>query len=147
VRQQQSSRLCAPVALALFLPTATETTSSNWRGRQRESRWHSGQPRTPKDVVAEAQTGADAPAVLWAGRARRPCPQRRRQPRQARMRRRLSRRRLLPSQAARLSLPRQVPWSPWDPCHCQGRRSRRPDGGWPTLTKTNYVELAAVTRV
>jgi hypothetical protein len=28
------------------------------------------------------------------------------------------------AQAARLSLPRQVPWSPWDPGHCQGRRSR-----------------------
>jgi hypothetical protein len=59
------------------------------------------------------------------GGARRPCPRRPRQPRQARTRRWLGRRRSRPLHTARLSLPKQVPWSPWDPGHCQGCRSRR----------------------
>jgi hypothetical protein len=58
-------------------------------------------------------------------RARRPSPRRRWQPRQVRMRRRLCRRRSRPLQAAWLSLPGQVPWSPRDLGHCQGHRSRR----------------------
>jgi hypothetical protein len=41
--------------------------SSSWRGRLRESRRHSGQPFTPRGMVAAAQTGADAPVVLRAG--------------------------------------------------------------------------------
>jgi hypothetical protein len=41
------------------------------------------------------------------------------------MHRRLVRQRSQPLQAARLSLPGQEPWSPWDPGYCQGRRSRR----------------------
>jgi hypothetical protein len=70
---------------------------------------------TPRGAVAAALTGADASAVLQAG-----------------------------ARAAAVSLtaaaglteiavftgsaalpPGQVPWSPWDPGHCQGRRSRR----------------------
>jgi hypothetical protein len=63
-----AARAAALVALTtLFLPTTTETTSSSWRGRQRGSRRHSGQPRTPRGVVVAALTGADAPAVLQAG--------------------------------------------------------------------------------
>jgi hypothetical protein len=49
---------------------------------------------------------------------------RRWQPRQAWTRWRLGGRRSWPLRAARLSLPGQVPWSPWDLGHCQGRRSR-----------------------
>jgi hypothetical protein len=59
------------------------------------------------------------------GRVRRSCLGRWWQPRQARTRRRLGRRRSRSLQAARLSLPGQVPWSPWDPGHCHGRWSRR----------------------
>jgi hypothetical protein len=58
------------------------------------------------------------------GRARRPCPRRRRQPRQVRTCQRLGRRRSRPLQVMWLSLPGQVPWSPRDPGRCQGRRFR-----------------------
>jgi hypothetical protein len=48
VRRQQSSRFCVAVELAaLLLSTTTPTKSSGWRGKQRESRRHSEQPRTP----------------------------------------------------------------------------------------------------
>jgi hypothetical protein len=68
VRRQQSSRLCAAVELAaLLLSTTTPTKSSGWRGKQRESRRHSGQPRIPMGArVATAQIGADALTALWA---------------------------------------------------------------------------------
>jgi hypothetical protein len=59
------------------------------------------------------------------GRVKRSCPRQWRQPKQARTRWRLGRRRSRPLQVARLSLPGQVPWSQWDPGHCQGRRSWR----------------------
>jgi hypothetical protein len=62
------SRLCAPVApAALFLPMTTEITSSSWQGRQRGSKRHSGQPRTPRGAVAAILTSVDAPAALQAG--------------------------------------------------------------------------------
>jgi hypothetical protein len=48
---------------ALSQPTTAPMMSSSWRGRQRESRWRSGQPRTSRGVVAAAQTGVDAPAA------------------------------------------------------------------------------------
>ena len=66
VRRQQSSRFCAAVELAaLLLSTTTPTTSSGWRGKQRESRRHSGQPRIPMRArVATAQIGADALTTL-----------------------------------------------------------------------------------
>jgi hypothetical protein len=68
VRRQQSSRFCAAVELAaLLLSTITPTKSSGWRGKQRESRRHSGQPRIPMGArVAAAQIGADALTVLQA---------------------------------------------------------------------------------
>jgi hypothetical protein len=68
VRQQQSLRFCAAVELAaLLLSTTTSTKSSGWRGKQRESRRHSGQPRIPMGArVAAAQIGADALTVLRA---------------------------------------------------------------------------------
>jgi hypothetical protein len=134
VRRRQSSRLCAPVApTALFLPMTTETTSSSWQGRQRGSRRRSGQPRTPRGAVAAVLTSADTSAVLRAGA------------RDGRVPdggwvdgdRGLYRRRGSPS-----------------PDRCHGHhgiqaivRDVGPGGGWPTLTKTNYVEWAAVMRV
>jgi hypothetical protein len=68
VRRQQSSRLCAAVEpAALLLSTTTSTKSSGWRGKQRESRRHSGQPHILMGVrVAAAQIGADAPTALRA---------------------------------------------------------------------------------
>jgi hypothetical protein len=66
VRRRQSSRLCAAVTpTALFLATATPTTSSSWQGRQqRKSRRLNGQPRPPWGRATAAQMGADAPTVL-----------------------------------------------------------------------------------
>jgi hypothetical protein len=128
VWRQQSSRLCVAVEpAALLLSTTTPTKSSGWRGKQRESRRHSGQPRIPMGVrVAAAQIGADAPTALRA-RAHAVVvqtgvdtpavlPTTATSP---------SRRRSQPLQAARLSLPRSVPWSPCGPGHCQGHQSRR----------------------
>jgi hypothetical protein len=68
VRRQQSSRFCAAVELAtLLLSSTTPTKSSGWRGKQRESRRHSGQPRIPMGAhVAAAQIGVDAPTALRA---------------------------------------------------------------------------------
>ena len=68
VRRRQSSRFCTTVELAaLLLSTTTPTKSSGWRGKQRESRQHSGQPRIPMGArVAAAQIGADAPTTLRA---------------------------------------------------------------------------------
>jgi hypothetical protein len=68
VRRQQSSRLCSAVEpAALLLSTITPTKSSGWRGKQRESRRHSGQPRIPMGArVAAAQIGANAPTALRA---------------------------------------------------------------------------------
>ena len=68
VRRQQSSRLCAAVEpAALLLSTTTPTKSLGWRGKQRESSRHSGQPRIPMGAhVAAAQIGADAPMALRA---------------------------------------------------------------------------------
>jgi hypothetical protein len=68
VRRQQNSRLYAAVEpAALLLSTTTLTKSSGWRGKQRESRRHSGQPRIPMGArVAAAQIGADAPTTLRA---------------------------------------------------------------------------------
>jgi hypothetical protein len=61
VWRQQSSRLCAAVEpTTLLLSTTTPTKSSGWRGKQRESRQHSGQPHIPMGVrVAAAHVGAD----------------------------------------------------------------------------------------
>jgi hypothetical protein len=68
VRRQESSRLCTAVEPAiLLLSTTTPTKSSGWRGKQRESRRHSGQLRIPMRArVAATQIGIDAPTVLRA---------------------------------------------------------------------------------
>jgi hypothetical protein len=137
VRRRQSSRLCAPVApTALFLSTTTETTSSSWRGRHRGSRRRSGQPHTPRGTVAEALTGADAPATLRAGGGRGG---------------------RVPDDGG--SPDRRGRADSWvDGYRGLYRRRGSPSsdryyghhgihGGWPTLTKTNYVEWAAVMRV
>jgi hypothetical protein len=146
VRRRQSSRLCAPVApTALFLSTTTETTSSSWRGRQRGSRRRSGQPHTPRGTVAEALTGADAPATLRAGGGRGGrvpddggSPDRRgRADSWVDGYRGLYRRRGSPSSDryyGHYGIQAIV-------------RDVGLHGGWPTLTKTNYVEWAAVMRV
>jgi hypothetical protein len=145
MRRQQSSRLCAPVApAARFQLMATETTSSSWRGRQRKNRRRSGQPRTPRGTVATTQTGADAPVALWAGARGGRAPDDGGNPdRRGRTdgwvdgNHGLYRRRGSPS-----------------PDRYHGYhgiqtivRDVGPDGGWPTLTKINYVEWAAVMRV
>jgi hypothetical protein len=144
VRRQQSSRLCAAVEpVALLLATTTPTKSSGWRGKQRESRRHSGQPRILMGArVAAAQIGVDAPTALRA-RAH--------------------------AAAAKTGVdtPAVLPGDGVDgdrgiyrqrdspsPDRYHGRRMAQaivrdigPGGGWPTLTKTNYVEWAAVMRV
>jgi hypothetical protein len=68
VRRQQSSRLFAAVEPGtLLLSTTTPTKSSGWRGKHRESRWHSGEPRIPMGArVAAAQIGVDAQTALRA---------------------------------------------------------------------------------
>jgi hypothetical protein len=68
VRRQQSSRLYATVEpIALLLSTTTPTKSSDWRGKQRESRRYSGQSCIPMGArVVAAQTGVDTTAVLPA---------------------------------------------------------------------------------
>jgi hypothetical protein len=133
VRRRQSSRLCAAVApAALFPATATPTTSSGWQG---------GSARTDGTMDSNGQIGADgAPSEDLRGgsldghghsggapgdgvRVNEECG--------------LYRRRDSPSP---------------DQYHGHRRvqavvRDIGPDGGWPTLTKTNYVEWAAVMRV
>jgi hypothetical protein len=71
VRRRQSSRFCTTVELAaLLLSTTTPTKSLGWRGKQRESRRHSGQLRIPMGAcMAATQIGID---VLTALRARAP---------------------------------------------------------------------------
>jgi hypothetical protein len=63
---EQSSRFSAVVELAaLLLSSTTPMKSSGWRGKQRESRRHSGQPRIPMGArVAAALIGADALTAL-----------------------------------------------------------------------------------
>jgi hypothetical protein len=57
----------ARAAAALLLSTTTPTKSSGWRGKQRESRRHSGQLRIPMGArVAATQIGADALTALRA---------------------------------------------------------------------------------
>jgi hypothetical protein len=145
VRRQESMRLCTAVApAALSLPTTALTTSSSWRGRQRESKRRNGQSRTPRGMVAIAQMGVDASAVLRAGVSGGRGPD------------------------GGGSLDRRGRAGDWvDEDHCLYRRYGSPspdryhghhgiqavirdvgpDVGWPTLTKTNYIEWAAVMRV
>jgi hypothetical protein len=47
---------------SLFLLMMTETMSSSWQERQRRSRRHSGQPRTPRGAVAAAVSPTAAAA-------------------------------------------------------------------------------------
>jgi hypothetical protein len=134
VRRQQSSRLCAAVeSAALFLSTITPTKSSGWRGKQRESRRHSGQPCIPVGArVAATQIGADAPTAL-----------------RVRAHAAAAQTKGAPGGVDRVdgdrSLYRRCD-SP-SPDRYHGRRMAQaivrdidPGGGWPTLTKTNYVE-------
>jgi hypothetical protein len=143
VRRQQSSRFCAAVELAaLLLSTTTPTKSSGWRGKQRESRRHSGQPRIPMGArMAAAQIGAyGAPGEGARGGS----PDGRRHAGGA------------PGGGDRVDGDRGLYRrhdSP-SPDRYHGRRMAQaivrdisPGGGWPTLTKTNYVEWAAVMRV
>jgi hypothetical protein len=146
VRRWQSSWLYASVAsAALFLPMMTETMSSSWQEWQRGSRRRSGQPRTPRGAMAAALMGADAPAMLRARGARGDrvpdgggSPDRRgRTGGWVDGDRDLYRRRDSPS-----------------PDRYHGHhgiqaivRVTGPSGGWPTLTKTNYVEWVTVMRV
>jgi hypothetical protein len=94
----------------------TETMSSSWWGRHRESRRHSGQSRTPRGAVAVAQTGgaraAAVPPTAVAAQtgADVPVPG-------------LTKIAAFTGRVALLL--GQVPWSPWDPGHCQERQSRR----------------------
>jgi hypothetical protein len=129
-----------PVApAALFLPMTTETTSSSWQGRQRGSKRRSGQPRTPRGAVVTALTGA---LGRGAHGGRVPdgggSPDRRgRAGGWVDRDRGLYRRRGSPSP---------------DTYHGHHGiqaivRDVGPSSGWPTLTKTNYVEWVAVMRV
>jgi hypothetical protein len=106
-------------------------TSSSWRGRQRKGRRCSRQPRNPRGAVAAAQTDADASG----GGARDVCA---------------------PDGGSWVNGDRDLYRrhdSP-SPVRYHGHheiqaivRDVGPDGGWRTLTKTNYVEWAAVMRV
>jgi hypothetical protein len=113
--------------------------SSSWRGRQRESRRHSGQPRTPRGGVAVTQTGAPGGGAR-GGRA----PD---------------------SGGSADRRGRANGWVDGDRGFYRRRGSPSPDryhghrgiqaivrdvgpgGGWPTLTKTNYVEWVVVMRI
>jgi hypothetical protein len=76
-------------------------------------------------VRAGGAVGSRAPLGVRWRQPRWARTRRRRQPKQAWTRRRLGRRISRPLHAVQLSLPGHVPWSPRDPDHCQGRRSRR----------------------
>jgi hypothetical protein len=133
VWRRQSSRFCAAVELAaLLLSTTTPTKSSGWRGKQRESRRHSGQTHphggTRGGSPDRRQRADGAPGEGTRGGS----PDGRRRDGGDRVDgdRGLYRRRSSPS-----------------PDRYHGRRMVQaivrdigPGGGWPTLTKTNYVE-------
>jgi hypothetical protein len=124
VRRRQSSRFCAAVELAaLLLSTTTPTKSSGWRGKQRESMRHSGQTHPhggARGGSPDRRQRADgSPDGRRRGGGDRVDGDRD-----------LYRRRSSPS-----------------PDRYHGRRMVQaivrdigPGGGWPTLTKTNYVE-------
>jgi hypothetical protein len=135
VRRQQSSRLCAPVApTTLFLPPTTETMSSSWRGRQRESRQRSGQPHTPRGAVVAAQTGVDVSAALRAGTRAVAAAQTGADAPAAGL-----------TEIATFTSGATLP--PRTDTMVAILRDVGAGGGWPTLTKTNYVKWAAVMRV
>jgi hypothetical protein len=137
-----AARAAAAELEALLLSTTTPTKSSGWRGKQRESRRHSGQPRIPMGArMAAAQIGAyGAPGEGARGGS----PDGRRHAGGA------------PGGGDRVDGDRGLYRrhdSP-SPDRYHGRRMAQaivrdisPGGGWPTLTKTNYVEWAAVMRV
>jgi hypothetical protein len=103
----------------------TETTSSSWQGRQRGSKRCSGQPRTPKGAVAAVLTSADAPAALYLGaRAAAVSPMAAAAQTGADVPA-AGLTEIAAFTGGALSRPGQVPWSPWDPGHCQGCRSQR----------------------
>jgi hypothetical protein len=116
-------------------------TSSSWRGRQRKGRRCSRQPRNPRGAVAAAQTDADASG----GGARDVCapdgggsPDRRGHASSwVDGDRGLYRRHDSPSPL------RYHGYHEIQPIV----RDVGPGDGWPTLTKTNYVEWATVMRV
>jgi hypothetical protein len=140
VRRRQSSRLCAAVApAALFPAIAAPTTTSSWKGRHaraggsmgsrarggsldRRRRANGAPGKNARGSSPDGREHADD-ALGGGGRVDRD--------------RGLYRRRGSPS-----------------PDRYHGHRGAQavvrdigPDGGWPTLTKTNYVEWAAVMRV
>jgi hypothetical protein len=102
MQRRQSSRLCAPVApTALFLPTTTDNELKLAReaAREQAAQWAAAHPyaRCGGSPDGRGRAGGAPGGGARGGR--------------------------VPDGAA--LPPGQVPWSPWDPGHCQGRRSRR----------------------
>jgi hypothetical protein len=144
VRRRRSSRLCTTVApAALFPATAAPTTSSSWQGRQRKSRRLNGQPpcggardgSLDRRRRADGAPGENARDGSPDGRGCADSP---------------------PDGGGRVDgdrgLYRRHNSPSLDRYH--GHRGVQaivkdigPGGGWPTLTKTNYVEWATVIRV
>jgi hypothetical protein len=126
VRRQWSSRLYAAVAsAALPQPTAAPTWNSSWRGKQRESGLRSGSSPDGRGRAAGTPGGDARGGRAHSGGSR--------------------------VDGDRGRYRRRGSPSP-DRCHGHHRiqaivRDIGPGGGWPTLTKTNYVEWVAVMRV
>jgi hypothetical protein len=99
--------------------------SSRWPGRQCESKQHSGQPRAPRGLVAAAQMGADASTVLRVGTRRAAVPPTAAVAQIGANAPAATSTEIVAFTGGRALPPWTVPWSPWDPGHCQGRRSRR----------------------
>ena len=136
VRRRQRSRFCAAASAAPFLLTTAPTrTSSCWGGRQDERGRRSGQPRTPTSAAA-AQTGADAPAALLEARTAVALLEEARTATVA------------DGSMESAAFTGSVALSPDRYRGYHGLQAVVRDvglgGGWPTLTKTNYVEWAAV---
>jgi hypothetical protein len=109
--------------------------SLSWRGRQRESRRHSGQPRTPRGVVAAVRVGARAFTVSL---------------RVATAQTSVDVSAAGSTEIAAFTSGTTLPPPDWYHGHHGIQtivKDVGPDGGWPTLVKTNYVEWTAVMRV
>jgi hypothetical protein len=141
VWRQQSSRLCTTVASAtLSPPTVASTTSLSWR--EQAAQWAAAHPQGHGGGSPDGRGRADGAPGGWGGSGRAPngggSPDRRgRGGGWVDGDRGLYRRRGSPSP---------------DRYHGHLRiqaivRDVGPDGGWLTLTKTNYVEWVAMMRV
>jgi hypothetical protein len=64
-RAELEATAAVDAARAATAELKAPTMSSSWRGRQRESRRRSGQPRTPRGTVAVAQTSANGDRGLY----------------------------------------------------------------------------------